>query len=211
MSNIVLFIHVVLCLGLIVAILLQRSEGGALGIGGGSGSLLSGRGAANVLTRTTAILGGLFFLTSLALTLLSGSHRGATSVTDELTREQGGAARITAPVLDGGAPAPTGPAVPAPAGSTQSPTDAAGTSTASGAPAATPPETPAGAPSVPAPTRGQAQPSQPSLNTVTTPAPRPQNAPPARAQPSAASPAGTSAPGGQSGPGAPPLEEPPQR
>lgn len=151
MSNIVLFIHVVLCLGLIVAILLQRSEGGALGIGGGSGSLLSGRGAANVLTRTTAILGGLFFLTSLALTLLSGAHSGSNSVTDDLIRGQNGAARITAPVLDGGAAAPAPgapPAIPAPS---------APTGPASGTPA----EPGTGAPAVPGPAvPGQAVPGQ---------------------------------------------------
>lgn len=68
-----LVIHIIICIALIGAILLQRSEGGgALGIGGGPGSIMSGKGAANFMTRTTGILAAMFFLTSAALTVLSG-------------------------------------------------------------------------------------------------------------------------------------------
>ena len=72
--GILLAILMVVCAALIGVILLQRSEGGALGIGGsgsGLGGLFSPRGAADTLTRTTAILATLFFLSSLGLTLFA--------------------------------------------------------------------------------------------------------------------------------------------
>ena len=71
MQTVLLVVHLIVALGLIGVVLLQRSEGGALGIGGGGG-FLSSRGSANVLTRTTAILAGAFFLTSLMLSILAG-------------------------------------------------------------------------------------------------------------------------------------------
>jgi preprotein translocase subunit SecG len=74
MSTIVLVIHLMVAVALISVVLLQRSEGGALGIGGGGGGgggFMSGRGTANMLTRMTTILAGVFFLTSIALTVLS--------------------------------------------------------------------------------------------------------------------------------------------
>ena len=72
MENVILVVHIIVCIGLIGVVLLQRSEGGALGMGGGGGGgLMSGRGAASALTRTTMILAGIFFLTSLVLTTLS--------------------------------------------------------------------------------------------------------------------------------------------
>jgi preprotein translocase subunit SecG len=80
--NILLTLHILICIALIGVILLQRSEGGAFGVGGGGNSFMTARGAGDLLTRTTAILAGLFFLLSLVLTLLSG--RGAGSVTDNL-------------------------------------------------------------------------------------------------------------------------------
>lgn len=61
------------CLCLIGLVLLQRSEGGALGMGGGGGSLVSGRGAADALARMTQVAGGFFLVTSLGLTFLSGA------------------------------------------------------------------------------------------------------------------------------------------
>ena len=78
MTNILLIIHLLLALSLIGVVLLQRSEGGGLGIGGasggggGMGGFLTGRGTANLLTRTTAILAAAFMVTSLALTILAG-------------------------------------------------------------------------------------------------------------------------------------------
>ncbi len=71
MQQVVLVIHLMLVLALIGVVLLQRSEGGGLGIGGGGGFMTS-RGTANVLTRATAILAGLFFVTSWVLSILAG-------------------------------------------------------------------------------------------------------------------------------------------
>jgi len=81
MFEIILTVHVLLAIGLIGVILVQRSEGGALGIGGGGGAgggmggFMTGRGTANLLTRTTAILAAAFICTSLALAVLSGGGR----------------------------------------------------------------------------------------------------------------------------------------
>jgi len=73
MITVILVIHLIITIALVGVILLQRSEGGALGIGGSSsgGSLFTARGAANALTRTTAILATAFFITSILLTMLS--------------------------------------------------------------------------------------------------------------------------------------------
>jgi preprotein translocase subunit SecG len=72
MIKILLVLHVFVTLALIGVVLIQRSEGGGLGLGGGQGmgSFMSGRGTANLLTRTTAILGTAFFVLSLTLALL---------------------------------------------------------------------------------------------------------------------------------------------
>jgi len=79
MQHVVIVIHLMLVLALIGVVLLQRSEGGGLGIGGGGGFMTS-RGTANVLTRATAILAGLFFVTSLILSILAGMDRRPTSI-----------------------------------------------------------------------------------------------------------------------------------
>ncbi|MDP4824170.1 MAG: preprotein translocase subunit SecG [Aestuariivirgaceae bacterium] len=79
MTTVVLVIHLLIALALVGTVLLQRSEGGALGIGGGGGgggSLFSSRGAANMLTRTTAMLAVAFFVTSITLTMLARNAHG---------------------------------------------------------------------------------------------------------------------------------------
>ncbi|QAY96784.1 preprotein translocase subunit SecG [Methylovirgula ligni] len=78
MQTVLIVIHIMIVLALIATVLLQRSEGGALGIGGGG--FMTGRGQANVLTRATAILGALFFVTSLTLTLLANANRPSKSI-----------------------------------------------------------------------------------------------------------------------------------
>ena len=79
MFELLLVVHLVVCVLLIAAILMQKSEGGgALGIGGGPSGLMSGRSAANLMTRTTSILGALFFIISLALTLIASSNQKPT-------------------------------------------------------------------------------------------------------------------------------------
>ena len=77
MIKVVLVIHLIIAAAMIGIVLLQKSEGGALGIGGGGGGgFLSGRGQANLLTQVTAGLACLFFVTSLTLTILaSGGDR----------------------------------------------------------------------------------------------------------------------------------------
>ena len=81
MEVILLVIHLILALVMIGVILLQRSEGGALGIGGGGGGgmsgFMTGRATANLLTRATAILAAGFFLTSMALTWVGTKREGA--------------------------------------------------------------------------------------------------------------------------------------
>jgi preprotein translocase subunit SecG len=86
-----------LVLALIGVVLLQRSEGGGLGIGGGGGFMTS-RGTANVLTRATAILAGLFFATSLILSILAGLDRRPSSILG------GSSAPATAPAAPGSVP-----------------------------------------------------------------------------------------------------------
>ena len=75
MENTVLIIHVVLAFLIIILVLLQKSEGGGLGIGGSqSGGFMTSRGTANTLTKITTIVGALFFITSILLAILSGSN-----------------------------------------------------------------------------------------------------------------------------------------
>ncbi len=107
MQTVILVIHLLLALGLIAVILVQRSEGGGLGIGGNSGGgggfgVMSSRGAANLLTRTTAILAGAFMITSIILALQSNTHTQSTSILD-----QAPAPAVTEPAEDTGPAAPT--------------------------------------------------------------------------------------------------------
>lgn len=75
MENVILVIHLILALAIIGLVLLQRSEGGGLGIGGGGmGKLATAQGTANLLTRMTAICAAAFFCTSLILGILAGSE-----------------------------------------------------------------------------------------------------------------------------------------
>ena len=87
MINVILVIHLILAIALVGVVLLQRSEGGALGIGGGGGGgmsgFMTGRGTANLLTRVTAILAALFICTSLALAKLAGMDGSGSSILDE--------------------------------------------------------------------------------------------------------------------------------
>ena len=87
MSEVLLIIHLFLALAIIGLVLLQRSEGGGLGIGGGSGGmggLASAESTANLLTRATAICAGLFFCTSLILGILAGRSSQPTGLIDAL-------------------------------------------------------------------------------------------------------------------------------
>ena len=94
MASVLLVIHLIVAICLIATVLLQRSEGGALGMGGGGGGggggFLSGRGAANALTRTTAILTVAFFATSILLTLLARQDSAPSSVLDQAGQQSQG-------------------------------------------------------------------------------------------------------------------------
>ena len=82
MQTVVLVIHLMLVAALIGVVLLQRSEGGGLGIGGGgAGGFMSSRGTTNLLTRTTAVLAAGFFATSLFLAWYAGYERKPSSIT----------------------------------------------------------------------------------------------------------------------------------
>jgi len=88
MESVLLVIHLLLVLAMIVVVLLQRSEGGGLGMGGGQGGgLVSVRGTANLLTRTTAILAGTFFFTSIVLAILSTNRTDSGSILDTAPAE----------------------------------------------------------------------------------------------------------------------------
>lgn len=122
MATVLLVVHLMIAVALVGVVLLQRSEGGALGIGGGGGGgFLTGRGTANLLTRITAGLAAAFFVTSLGLTLLAQHNAAPRSIVGT------GAASTSAPTPDGapavpgatpaaGTPAATGDAAPAPRG-----------------------------------------------------------------------------------------------
>jgi preprotein translocase subunit SecG len=82
---ITLVVHLLLAISMVIAILLQRSEGGALGIGGGGGGgggFMTGRGASSALTKFTAGAATLFFITSLSLAIMSGGNTEVRSIMD---------------------------------------------------------------------------------------------------------------------------------
>ncbi len=107
MLTVLLVVHVLVTIALIAIVLVQKSEGGALGIGGGGGGggggmggFMTGREAANLLTRTTAVLATLFMSLSLAIAIVTGSNKETGSILD------------SAPVPVQSAPAAAAPAEP---------------------------------------------------------------------------------------------------
>jgi preprotein translocase subunit SecG len=112
MSTVILLIHVMIAIAMVGVILLQRSEGGALGIGGGGGAgggFMTGRSAGNALTKTTAILVACFFLTSLTLSILATHQRGGAP---SILPSSGGEGGLT-PLQIPGTAAPSAPETPA--------------------------------------------------------------------------------------------------
>ena len=97
MQLVLLVVHMLIAAVLVGVVLVQKSEGGALGIGGGGGGFLTGRGSANLLTRTTAILAAAFFVTSLSLTLLAQRSAPVGSILDKPTATQTAPATPTTP------------------------------------------------------------------------------------------------------------------
>jgi len=169
MQTLLIVVHLMIVIALVGVILLQRSEGGGLGIGGGSG-FMTARGAANALTRTTAILAVIFFVTSLSLSLLARYGESPIDILDRLPSDAGGAGEGSGGgILDqiGGSPAPSQPTPPS-----------------SEAPAAPQPATPPSGEAQPAapvaPPTGESQPATPPASEPATP---PQGAAPAQPAP----------------------------
>jgi preprotein translocase subunit SecG len=136
MQNVLIVIHLFVVLALVGVVLLQRSEGGALGMGGGGGvsGFMTGRGQANALTRATAILAAIFFATSLLLALVANTNKAPRSILPTVPAPAAPAPGGTTPSQPGGvfdrlqrlqtppaappastAPAPAAPAPAAPA------------------------------------------------------------------------------------------------
>ena len=112
MSTVLLLIHIMVAVALVGVVLLQRSEGGALGIGGGGGGgagggFMTGRSAGSALTKSTAILAACFFATSLSLSILASHNRAAPSILPA------GSSDGLAPLQIPGTATPATPAAPA--------------------------------------------------------------------------------------------------
>ena len=88
MENFILIINIILALFLIVVILLQKSEGGALGLGASQDSFVSSRSAGSFLTKTTAILATLFIITSVLLTVMSKDQFSTTSILEKIEEKK---------------------------------------------------------------------------------------------------------------------------
>ena len=88
MENFVLILNIILAILLIVIILLQKSEGGALGLGASQDSFVTSRSAGSFLTKTTAILATLFIITSISLTVMSKEKFSSTSVLEKVEEEK---------------------------------------------------------------------------------------------------------------------------
>ncbi|MFT3689442.1 preprotein translocase subunit SecG [Paenirhodobacter sp.] len=112
MENVVLTVHLILALLLIGVVLLQRSEGGGLGMGGSGTGVMTGRQAANALTRLTWALAAGFIVTSLTLTVLAAHKAGGSSVFDSLFEAPPAATAPAAPNVELPPPAVDAPVAP---------------------------------------------------------------------------------------------------
>lgn len=101
MQTVVIVIHLMIVAVMIGAVLLQKSEGGGLGMGGGAG-FMSSRGTANLLSRTTAVLAAGFFLTSLFLSWYAGYNRAPSSIIQPASQTQPAGGAPIAPPTSGG-------------------------------------------------------------------------------------------------------------
>ena len=88
MENFVLLVNVILAILLVVIILVQKSEGGALGLGVSQDSFISSRSAGNFLTKTTVIIATLFIITSISLTIMSREQISSTSVLEKVEEKE---------------------------------------------------------------------------------------------------------------------------
>ena len=88
MENIILVLNIILAIILVVIILLQKSEGGALGLGVSQDSFISSRSAGSFLTKATAIIATLFIITSISLTIISKEEFSSSSVLEKVEEEE---------------------------------------------------------------------------------------------------------------------------
>ena len=88
MENFILVSNIILAIILVIVILLQKSEGGALGIGASQDSFISSRSAGNLLTKATAIIAALFIITSISLTIMSQKEISTSSVLEKVEEKQ---------------------------------------------------------------------------------------------------------------------------
>lgn len=114
LQTILLVAMILISVALAGVILLQRSEGGALGMGGGPSGMMTARGAGNLLTQTTWVLAALFFFCAIALTILGNIERSNRSIVDADAVGELAAPPTSsqAPAQDPSAPAPAQPAAP---------------------------------------------------------------------------------------------------
>ncbi|HWF78754.1 MAG TPA: preprotein translocase subunit SecG [Caulobacteraceae bacterium] len=157
LSGLLIILDILVCIALVGVVLLQRSEGGAFGMGGGPTGLITARGAGDLLTRTTWVLFGVFLALSIGLTLLGAHDRASSSVIERLKLQQANPNALSQPV----APAPTAPlTAPAPTvpGAGQGPVQGAPLMAPppAAAPQAAPAATPAAAGRPPAAAAGHA-------------------------------------------------------
>lgn len=161
MENVLLVAYLLIVIALIAVILLQRSEGGGLGIGGNAGGLMTVRGSANLLTRTTGVLAALFFATAIGLTILAELDRGTDSILDQaagptgtqpstvldaLSQMQGGTSSEAAPTSSSAAATDPGLALPTATPSTPAPSTAPSSSSAAPLPSSSAAPAPSSAP-----------------------------------------------------------------
>ena len=113
MFTFLLIVQTLVAASLVAVILMQRSEGGGLGVGGSSSGFMTARGAADFLTRSTSVLGGMFVVLSIVLAAYAGATREPTKVDASLANQVVPAAPATAPIADQASPPATNQAAPA--------------------------------------------------------------------------------------------------
>lgn len=175
-ENVVLTVHLILAVVLIGVVLLQRSEGGGLGMGGGGGAgggVMTGRQAANALSRITWIVAGAFLVTSLALTVIAARNASNGSIVDQLGLGGQEQPTTTLPGIGEYAPPPAAgqPVLPPVPGAATTPAPA----TTAPSPAQTPATAPVTPPAAQAPEAAAPATQAPAAETPAAPAPAPSN------------------------------------
>ncbi|TIU29347.1 MAG: preprotein translocase subunit SecG [Mesorhizobium sp.] len=154
METVLIVVHLMVVLALVGVVLLQRSEGGGLGIGGGSG-FMTARGAANALTRATAILAAAFFATSLTLSIVARYGEKPIDILDRVPAADGAGKGVLDQLPGTTAPTP-------PSGNT-APTPPSGNDAATTPPATAPASPPAAGSTTPPATNGVTLPVTPQV------------------------------------------------